>query len=197
MSMSNQMPRGSQTFVFLGVSGSGKGTQTARLLKALPRGVNLSTGRVFRRFARKPSVVGRFVERVIERGGIMPYWGPAYVWLNAFFERLRGDEHLIFDGAPRLVKEARMMDDFMRDVGRPLPMAIYLVLHESEAMRRLLARGRKDDTPSAIHRRFVWFRKHVRPVIAYYRRRHRLMTINGDQPVVAVWRDIRRALELP
>ncbi|MDP3727043.1 MAG: nucleoside monophosphate kinase [bacterium] len=188
--------RGGRTIVFLGISGSGKGTQTARLLRALPGSINLSTGKAFRRFAKRPTRVGRFVKGIIERGGIMPYWAPAYVWLNAFFENLRGDESVVFDGAPRLVAEARMIDDFMRDTGRSAPVVIYLALHEQEARRRLLARGRNDDTPAAIHRRFAWFREHVRPVISYYRQRRRLMTVNGDQPVPAVWRDIKKALRI-
>ena len=188
--------RPARTIVFLGISGSGKGTQATRLLKALPRSVNLGTGKAFRRFAKQRTLVGRFVKRIIERGHLMPYWAPAYVWLNAFFETLKGDEPIIFDGAPRLTAEARMIDDFMRDVGRPLPAAVYLALHEREAMRRLVIRGRNDDTQSAIRRRFAWFRKHVRPVIAYYRYRGRLITVNGDQPIDAVWRDIRRALDI-
>ncbi len=195
MSMNRNVSSG-QTFAFLGISGSGKGTQAARLLRVLPKGVNLSTGRTFRRAAKRSIRVGRFVKGIIERGGIMPYWAAAYVWLNAFFEHLQGDESIVLDGAPRLVAEARMIDDFMHDVGRPAPVAIYLLLHEAEAMRRLLARRRSDDTPSAIRRRFRWFKKHVRPVAAYYRRRGRLITINGDQPVPAVWRDIRKALRL-
>lgn len=185
-----------KTIVFLGISGSGKGTQAQRLLRALPRSVNLSTGKVFRRVASRRNLVGRFIRDILYRGGIVPYWGPAYVWLNAFFERLRGDEHLVFDGAPRLVAEARTMDDFMRDVGRPLPIAIHLRLSLPMARRRLLARGRSDDNRRAIAGRFRFFRECVRSVIAYYRRRGRLITINGDQPVPAVWRDIKRALRL-
>lgn len=195
MSMSRKH-RSARTIVFLGVSGSGKGTQAERMQRVLPRGVNLSTGGTFRRFAKRPTLVGRFIKRIIERGGIIPYWAPAYVWLNEFFERFRGDESIVFDGSPRLTAEAEMLDDFMRDVGRPLPVAVYLVLGERQAAHRLLKRGRNDDTPSAIRRRFVWFRKHVRPVIAYYRRRGRLIAVNGDQPVSAVWRDIRKALHL-
>lgn len=195
MSM-NRGHRSARTVVLLGVSGSGKGTQAERLRRALPRSVNLSTGATFRRFAKRPTLVGRFIKRVIERGSILPYWAPAYVWLNSFFERFRGDESIVFDGAPRLTAEARMLDDFMRDVGRPLPIAVYLVLGEGQAARRLLKRGRNDDTFSAIRRRFMWFRKHVRPVVAYYRRRRRLIIVNGNQLVPAVWRDIRKALKL-
>lgn len=194
----NKRARGPKTILLLGISGSGKGTQTSRLLQALPGSVNLSTGRTFRRIASRPNTVGRFIQSIMRSGGRVPYWGPAYVWLNAFFEQLRGDEPVIFDGSPRSIAEARMIDDFMGDIGRSLPTAIYIVLSEREAQRRLLKRRRTiDDRLKAVRRRFAWFTKDVRPVIAYYRRRGRLITVNGAQPVPAVWRDIRKALRLP
>lgn len=186
-----------RTFVFLGISGSGKGTQAARLLRILPRSVNISTGNAFRRIAARPTRVGRCIRSIMRRGGIVPYWGPAYVWLNAFFERLRGDEYVVLDGGPRLVADARLLDDFMRDIGRSLPTAIYITLSEHEARRRLLERGRTiDDTPQAIRARFAYFRREVLPVVAYYRRNGRLVVINGDQPAPVVWQDIRKALRL-
>lgn len=188
--------RTAATFVFLGISGSGKGTQAKRLLRILPRAVDISTGSAFRRVSKRKNLVGRFIAGIMRRGAIMPYWGPAYVWLNEFFERLQGDENLVMDGAPRLVEEARMLDDFMRDVGRPLPIAIHLWLSPREARQRLFKRGRFDDNRRAIAGRFQFFRQHVQPVIRYYRRHRRLITVNGAQPVPAVWREIKRKLRL-
>ncbi len=183
-----------RTFVFLGLSGSGKGTQAAHLLRVLPRSMNISTGAAFRRMAGRRNLTGRYIRNILRRGALVPYWAPIYVWLDAFFRRMAGDEHVVFDGAPRRVEEAQVMDDFMRDVGRPLPVAIYLRLPETRARKRLLGRGRADDRSSAIAGRFRFFREHVLSVIGYYRRRGRLITINGDQPIPAVWRDIKRAL---
>ena len=196
MSMSKRGIRAGRTIAFLGISGSGKGTQAERLLKVLPRSVNISTGGAFRRIATRSNRVGRFTRGVLIRGGLMPYWAPAYVWLNAFVERLKGDESIIFDGAPRWVAEAEMIDDFMHDIGRHLPVAIYLKLSARAARERLLARGRGDDNARAIAGRFAFFRRNVRPVIAYYRRHRRLMVINGEQSPAEVWRDIRTALRL-
>ena len=196
MNMSRHGIRVGRTIVFLGISGSGKGTQATRLLQVLPRSVDLSTGGTFRRIAARSNLVGRFTRGVLSRGGIMPYWAPAYVWLNAFFEQFKGDESLILDGAPRQVAEAEMMDDFMHDVGRPLPVAIYLKLSARAARDRLLARGRADDNARAIAGRFAFFQRNVRPVIAYYRQHRRLITINGEQSPAEVWRDVRKALGL-
>lgn len=195
--MNRRVQRSGRTFVFLGLSGSGKGTQATRLIAVLGgQARNISTGAAFRRFAARKNLIGDYIRDILRRGALIPYWAPIYVWLDDFFTRLTPDEHLVFDGAPRRVEEARTMDDVMRDVGRSLPVAIFLKLSEAEADRRLLARGRADDHRRAIAGRFRFFTAHVRPVIEYYRRRDRLVTINGGQPVPAVWRDIRRALKL-
>lgn len=184
------------TFVFLGISGSGKGVQARLLLAAVPRSSNISTGDYFRRVAQKNTLIGRYTRGVLRRGDLLPYWAAAHVWLSDFFEKLSGDEDVVFDGAPRRLEEARMLDDVMRDIGRALPVAIYLRLSRREALARLLKRRRFDDRESAIRERFRFFQRDVLPVVNYYRKRRRLFTINGEQPIPAVWRDIRKALHL-
>ncbi len=197
MNMSRGASRSAHTIIFLGVSGSGKDTQAEFLLRAWGRrGSAISTGDGLRRIARRPGRVGRYVKRVLDRGGLMPAWGPAHIWLSAFIERLGGDEHIVFTGAPRRIEEAAMLDGFMRDIGRPLPRAIYLAVPDRVARGRLFSRGRADDTARAIQRRINFFNVHVSKVIRYYRRRRRLIEINGNQDVRAVRRDIRKALQL-
>lgn len=185
-----------KTFVFLGISGSGKGTQTGFLMKALPYAKNISTGDRLRAISKKKNIAGRYISGILHRGGLTPYWAPASIWLADFVENLRAEDNLVFDGAPRLVKEALMMDDFMKDVGRPLPVAIYVKLSRGEAFRRLVKRGRFDDNKKAIRERFAFFETRVQPVIQYYKNRKRLVVINGDQDVNDVWRDIKKALRL-
>lgn len=194
--MNRRRKPGGRAFVFLGISGSGKGTQAELIRRSLAKSRIVSTGDGFRRISNRPNFLGRYVREIYHRGGLMPYWAAAHVWLDDFFARLSREEHIIFDGAPRRVEEAPMLDAFMRDVGRPLPAAIYLRLPARLARERLLARGRSDDRPRAIDERFGFFIKHVQPVIRYYRRHGRLITINGDQSIDAVRRDIRRALKL-
>ncbi len=187
-------PKRGRTIILLGISGSGKGTQASLLSGHLRGSVNISTGDSFRRMAKKKNLLGRFLAAILKEGDLVPYWGPAYVWLTRFFERLKGDEDVILDGAPRRIEEARMLDDFMHDLGRPLPIAIYLELPPAAARQRLLKRGRADDNRRAILERFRFFKAYVRPVVGYYRRHGRLITVNGGQAASAVWRDIKRAL---
>lgn len=164
------------------------------LMRRLPRAKNISTGDGFRRISGRKNLLGRLIKGILDKGDLVPYWGPVYVWLAEFFERLRGDESIILDGAPRRVEEAKIMDDFMRDIGRPLPLAIYLKLSESAACERLLRRGRADDNLPAIRKRFIFFKNYVRPVIRYYKSRGRLIVVDGDQNVEVVRRDIDRLL---
>ncbi len=185
-----------RTIVLLGISGSGKGVQSKRLLRAIPGSVIVSTGEGLRHASRRENLLGCYIRGILRHGDLVPYWGAAHIWLSAFFERLQGDEPLVFDGAPRRIEEAGMLDDFMRDVGRPLPIAIYLRLSAHAARRRLLKRRRADDNLRAIAERFRFFDHSVRPVVRYYRRRGRLITVNGEQPIPEVWRDIRKALKI-
>src|SRR3989344_6696549 len=178
MSMSRRDLRNAQTYIILGISGSGKDTQAVFLAKALPKACRISTGDGMRKLVRRRNSVGRYVSKVLSRGGLLPAWTPIYLWLSEFAKRSDGDESLLFTSGPRRIEEARMLDAFLRDIGRPKPTAVYLRIAPSVAAARLRARGRHDDTPAAIRARIAFFNEHVRPVISYYRRSGRLVEVN-------------------
>ncbi|RJQ36023.1 hypothetical protein C4552_05015 [Candidatus Parcubacteria bacterium] len=184
-----------KTFIVLGISGSGKDTQAQFLLKAIG-GHRLSTGDGLRAMAKKKNMVGRYVARALKRGGLLPAWAPIYLWLFEFINDLEGDESVIFTSGPRRVEEAQLLDVFCHDLGRAAPVAIHLALPIRVARERLMARRRGDDTPQAIEGRLRFYEEHVRDVIAYFRRKGRLISINGNQSMDAVWRDIKKALKI-
>ena len=107
-------PKRGRTIILLGISGSGKGTQASLLSGHLRGSVNISTGDSFRRMAKKKNLLGRFLAAILKEGDLVPYWGPAYVWLTRFFERLKGDEDVILDGAPRLIEPLRLPEQVSR-----------------------------------------------------------------------------------
>ncbi|OHA09561.1 MAG: hypothetical protein A3A44_01660 [Candidatus Sungbacteria bacterium RIFCSPLOWO2_01_FULL_60_25] len=196
MNMNRRRLRSAKTYVILGVSGSGKDTQAGLLLKALPKAYRISTGDSMRKMVKRKNAVGRYVAGVLSRGGLLPAWTPIYLWLAEFAEKLDGDESVFFTSGPRRIEEAKLLDRFLNDIGRPAPVALYLRIPASVAAARLRARGRHDDTPAAIRGRVAFFNEHVRPVIAYYRRSGRLIEVNGDQPVLGVSVEIKRKLHL-
>mgnify|MGYP001609965109 CR=1 FL=1 len=133
---------------------------------------------------------------VHDHGRLLPAWTPIFLWLKEFFEHLDGDESVIFTSGPRRVEEAKMLDQFLTDIGRPPPVVIYLRISPKVAMGRLRKRGRSDDSIQAIRNRLAFFNDHVRPVLAYFQKRGRLVAIDGEQSVPDVWADIKRKLRL-
>lgn len=191
-----ESPNEKLTISLLGRSGCGKGTQAKFAVERLrSRGVvHISTGALLRSLMEQHTAAGRITRRIMEHGGLHPSWVAAYTWFKILFEEQGAERHLIFDGAPRRLWEAKLLDDVMRWHGRPLPLCVYIDVRRREALRRLLARGRADDTAEAIKNRLDYFQKDVVPVLQYYKRQGRLLRVNGEQPPETVWRDIDRAI---
>ena len=55
--------------------------------------------------------------------------------------------------------------------------------------------NRQDDKPEAIHNRLDYFDTQVMEVINYYKKDNRLITVNGEQPIEDVFKDILKAVE--
>lgn len=186
------------TLVVLGRSGSGKGTQAKFILGRLKsRGVfHIETGRFLRELIKEKNVTTELARtRIMERGGLFPWWFPMFLWLRELVQHGHADVHLVGDGTPRRIPEAKFLDDVMSWHKRPLPICIYVDVSEEEAERRLLARGRADDTPAAIRNRLRYFPKDVVPVLRYYERNNRMIRVDGAQAPEDVFREIDSALK--
>lgn len=196
--MGNKSLKNRLTFVVLGRSGCGKGTQAKFILRRLgeKRTEHLETGRFFREIMGKfnnPTV--EIARRVMARGEIFPAWFSAATWLKLVVEEGIASKHWIFDGAPRWLWEAKLIDEVMRWHGRPLPICIYIDTSREEATGRLLLRGRADDTALVIKNRMGFFKKQVLRVIQYYGNQRRLVKVDGNPLPKEVWKEIDRALQ--
>lgn len=182
------------TLVILGRSGSGKGTQARFILQKLGRknSHHMETGRFLREFIKKENPTALLARRLMARGINFPYWFPVYAWLKELLEKGAIDKHLVFDGAPRRILEAKVLDDVMGWHSRSLPLCIYVDVSTEEAVKRLLARGRADDIPASIRNRLKYFVKDVKPVIEYYQKRGRLLCVDGNP----VEEEVHKAIDL-
>lgn len=55
--------------------------------------------------------------------------------------------------------------------------------------------NRPEDTIEGTQKRLAWFKEEVEPVLDYYSKSDRLITINGEQPIEKVFEDIVKAIE--
>src|SRR3989338_5838634 len=96
-----------KTFIFIGRSGSGKGTQVELLIKKLKEEnpdtpvYYMQTGESFREFIKGNSYSSRRAREIIEAGQRVHSFSAIRLWANNFVENLNGNEHIIIDGSPR------------------------------------------------------------------------------------------------
>jgi adenylate kinase len=196
--MPNKALRNKLTLVVLGRSGSGKGTQAALIVGRLggkKKVARIETGKFLREMIknyRNPTI--DFAEDLFRGGKLFPGWFPAFIWLKEMIEHGSASKHWVMDGAPRRVWEAELVDEVMREHGRPLSVCIYVDTSLTEAKKRLFLRGRSDDNAVAIRNRMNFFKKEVLKVIGYYKKSGRLIRVNGDLYPEGVWHEIDAAL---
>ena len=181
------------TFVFIGRSGCGKGTQAA-LLENYLKGkghdtLRLGTGDFARERAQKNTLTGKWIKSILDAGGFFPSWLAGALMVEMIEPKLTAHEQiLLLDGSPRRMHEAEVLDDFMAHLKRPPVRAIHLDISEEESRKRLLARGRTDDTTEAIQNRLTWYQTQVVPVLSYYG--NRLITVNSEENIDTIQKNL-------
>lgn len=181
--------------IIIGRSGSGKGTQAKFILDRLgSNAYHIETGRFLRGLLKKENPTTLIARDIMDHGALMPSWFGSFAWLREFIEKGHADKQLVFDGAPRKVEEAELMDSVIVWHKRPLPFCIHVDVSEKEAMKRLLGRGRFDDHLSAIRHRMEFFKADVLPVIRYYRNKQRLIRVDGERSIEDTWKEIDEKL---
>lgn len=190
-------------FIFIGRSGCGKGTQAKLLIDYLKQEdpgrevLYFYAGDAFRNLAAGASVTSRKVKETTESGGRAPDFLAVWTWTTKLIETLQGGEHLVFDGSPRSLNEARLLDSALRFYGYQETRVIFLKVSDQWSIARLTARGRVDDGLDDIKRRLEWYEKDVVPAVEFYQTApagYRFLPLNGEQTVAEVHRDILGAL---
>ncbi|MCS7272536.1 MAG: adenylate kinase [Fimbriimonadales bacterium] len=203
--------------VFLGAPGAGKGTQAKRL-EAEKGWPVVATGDLLRAAIAQNTPLGQQAQAYIQRGELVP---DALV-NQIVAERISQLESFILDGYPRNLAQAQMLESILtkpldaviffeiqeealieRLSGRricPECNAVYHIKNNpSKAGDQCDQCGatlvtREDDQPDAIRRRFQVYREQTEPLVAYYRERGLLRTINADAPPDEVYQQLLSVL---
>jgi adenylate kinase len=183
--------------VILGGSGSGKSSQAQRLCKYFDIPL-ISTGETLRKAisSDKPlpdyaelSDLGRHTQPYLEAGELVP----DEMMIELIRIRLNKPDvnfGWVLEGYPRTAFQAEELDFLLDDLGQKLNWAIYLQVPEAVMVSRSLGRSLPDDQPEIVQRRVELFYDRTIPILEYYDRRRRLLTINGDQSPEQVQQNI-------
>ena len=181
--------------VFLGPPGAGKGTQAVRIAKKynVP---HISTGDILRAAVKEGTELGKLAKSYMDRGELVP----DDVIIGIIRERLSQpdvrERGFILDGFPRTIAQAEALDELLAKMELPLDKVIYLNVDDEEIVKRLLARGRADDTEEVIRNRLKVYREQTAPLVDYYTEKGLLVEIYGVGEIEEITKKIEESLGL-
>lgn len=170
--------------LILGSVGSGKTTQ-ARLLADYLGIPLLNAGDLLFYASQDGSRQANQIREAMQKGELVD----SSLMHKLLEEHLAQPEHLngtLLDGHPRTLQEAQELEKIWT-----VDKVIYIRISDQEAVKRLNARGRGDDTQEIIKNRLEIYHRETEPVLEYYRQKGILAEIDGERGVEEIAADIQ------
>lgn len=205
--------------ILLGAPGAGKGTQGALLAETL--GVpKIATGDMLRDAVRRGTELGREAKRIMDAGQLVP----DEVVLGLVRDALSApgaEGGAIFDGYPRNVAQAAVLDGLLAELGRGIHAVVNIVVADEAIVRRMSGRRtdpetgavyhvefnpppadvagrvvqRPDDREETVRERLEVYRRSTAPLVAFYRDRGLpVHDLDGDRAIDQVQAEILQRL---
>ncbi|HNZ86294.1 MAG TPA: adenylate kinase [bacterium] len=205
--------------VFIGMPGSGKGTQAQKLAQKLNYPF-VSTGDLFRSQIEKQTEIGKKAKQIIDGGNLVDD-DVTFELLKQGLKDFDISRGLILDGFPRNLNQAKMLDEYLK-----IDKVININLSESEVLTRIGGRRtcicgatyhikfnppkqknicdvcgkelfiREDAKEEAIKTRIEIYNKSVDPLLDFYRKKGLVLDIDGNPPIDEVTTEINNKLSL-
>ena len=183
--------------VIFGAPGSGKGTQSARIVEKY--GINhISTGDVLRAEIKKGTELGKIAKSYIDQGQLLPDELIIDI-LASTLDGFKESKGVIFDGFPRTIAQAEALKAMLAERGQEVSIMLDLDVPEDELMTRLIKRGqesgRADDNEETIKKRLVVYHSQTSPLIDWYKNEGQYQHINGLGTMDGIFAAIAEAID--
>lgn len=171
--------------LLIGPQGSGKSTQADLLAQHLnlPK---ISTGDIFRKLRDEDSAEGKRIKQILDSGKLVDDQTTSQI-VRYRMSQEDCKDGLVMDGYPRNMEQLGLFDP---QFGR----VIYLNVPEQEVIKRLIERGRSDDTPESIKIRLELYYRQTQPLLDYYKNQGILTEIDGVSDIDSIQQRIRGAV---
>lgn len=185
----------SKNLLLLGLPGVGKGTNAVLMAKDfnLP---HISTGDIFRSAMANQTELGIKAKQYMDAGDLVP----DEITNGIVAERLAEKDVLdadgfILDGYPRNTDQADFLNNFLKETNRKVDAVIYLEAPQDVVVKRLLGRGRADDTQEVVEHRINVAVSETMPLVDYFKKEGNLITINAVADEKNVYSKVKQAIE--
>ena len=176
--------------ILFGPPGSGKGTQSEKLI-AKYNLKHLSTGDLLRREISRKTPLGIEAKKFMDKGQLVPDEVVIGMISYALDEnpKITG---FLFDGFPRTSTQAQALDNLLELKNTSINVMIALDVSEEELVKRLLKRGETsgrtdDNNEQVIRKRMVEYNKKTAPVAEYYAKGNKVVLVKGEGTVEEIF----------
>ena len=186
-----------KNIVIFGAPGSGKGTQSDKLIEKY--GLNhISTGDVLRAEIKKGTELGKTAASYIDKGNLIPEDLMVSI-LASVYDSFGDHKGVIFDGFPRTIPQAEALKKMLDERGDRVAAMIELDVPEDELIKRLILRGqqsgRADDNEETIKKRLVVYHSQTQPLIEWYKNEGIHYHIDGLGDLDRIFTDICEVMD--
>ena len=185
--------------VIFGAPGSGKGTQSDKLIDHYKL-FHISTGDVLRDNIRRGTDLGKTAKGYIDQGQLVPDELIINILAQVLDENKdNARQGVIFDGFPRTIPQAEALEQLLADRGTRIDAVVGLEVPEDELIKRILLRGqqsgRSDDNEDTARKRLETYHNQTSPLKAYYEQQGKYHAINGLGSIDGIFDLIKETLD--
>lgn len=195
---SQQKEAGMFNIVIFGPPGSGKGTQSEKLISKYGF-KHLSTGDLLRKEMKEGTPLGLEAKSLIEAGHLVPD-EVVIGMVNSAVDAHPDVPGFLFDGFPRTVAQAEALDNLLSQKNKQINTVLFLAVNEEELIKRLVGRaetsGRLDDAnPDIQRKRQQVYKDETLPVASYYNKFGKVSKIDGEGSIDAIFERLTRLID--
>ena len=210
--------------ILIGPQGSGKGTQSQKLVQKYNL-TSIEMGSILRNIARQEHPRAQLINSLVnDKGKLLPD-GIVLEILVEHLQKIDLGNGLIFDGYPRSVKQFILLENHLAEQNQYLHLAIYLDITDKTGIERLSNRitcqkcgrvynlktnpppsphncacggqlyQRPDDQPAAIKTRLKLYHQDTKPILNLLEEKGIFYRIDATQTPETVFNDIAKIID--